>query len=1330
MTAVSAEKRQPIKVAADEAMCGSCYHELFEAQVDIRPNALALSSDEHQWTYDELEQRTNRLARLLRSRGLGPGKLVGLLLRRSHTSVVAILATLKSGAAYVPLDPSFPDQRLKHIVEESEISLVLTDGASAHRVGDFFGGETLIYDEDDPELAWQSVDRLTRRETGVTPQDLCYVLYTSGTTGRPKGVMTEHRNVVHFTQAFNEVCQITPSDRVYHGFALGFDGSVEEMVMALSNGACLVVGMTDIAQLGNEAAKMFVDRGVTVFSTVPTCLGMLHDIPPALRLVIVSGEPCPPALIEKWATPERRMLNVYGPTETTVNTTVAECVPGQPVTIGRPLDGYDLFVLTPELEPVSQGKPGELYIGGGGLARGYLGQPDLTRRQFVDVPLRRFDGPQRLYKTGDLVQLNEEGDLLFLGRIDRQVKIRGYRIELAEIESVLREYAGIDQAVVNVHERNGLKELAAYVIPRSGSIDRQDVARWVRERTPSYMMPSYLDELERLPLLPSGKVDRSRLPTPQQPLVTNTRSRVRPSTPMEELLAELWCRLLKVESVSVEDDFFLNLGGYSLLAAEMASAVRKEQGLELSIREVYKHPTIRQLASHLTEMQLQRSVTTRTQEQAHKRLLSHEVFAQTPRLTRWACLAGQALALPFIYLLEFMPLLITILLVIAVVKAKITATMFAWLLIGLIFTAPPVGLLLNVAVKWVVIGRYRTGEYPLWGWYYFRWWLVSRLQVLAWTDLYHGTPLMNLYFRLMGAKIGRNSVLDTSSCVAYDLLSVGEDTCVGAETQLLGYRVEDGLLKLATIKIGDRCFIGTQSVLGLKTEMGDDSRLGDLSLLPDGESIPPGEAWSGSPAASAEVPVPEVREEHRRSGGFLFGLYHFIACEIIGELFLLATILPFLLTVSFACLRYGAVGGLVSAFVAVPFCVVVLCVFVAGLKAMIMPRTKCGTYSLHTWHYLRHWSADLLIRISGDLLYPLYTTIYFPLWLRMLGARIGRRAEISTVVRITPDLVDIGDESFFADGSIIGGHRLYRGNFELRPNRIGRRTFVGNSAVLPAGTELGDNALLGVLSIPPSGSNVAATDGGEWIGSPPFRLPYRPKIGDFDTSTTFQPTLRLYVLRGLIDGTRVLLPFYAELLQIGLYAMAVAATLNYLPMWAFLAGLPALSVAVVALACLQVIAVKQSIMGVFRPVVKPLWCTYVWGNELVNGFYETICKTFATPLLGTPFIGWFLRGLGCEIGRHAFIETDLFSEFDLVRLGDHVALNTGVIIQNHLFEDRVMKSSYVTIADDCSVGELSVVLYDTIMNNGTLIGPLSLLMKGETLSENTRWIGIPTHQQT
>jgi non-ribosomal peptide synthetase-like protein len=360
-------------------------------------------------------------------------------------------------------------------------------------------------------------------------------------------------------------------------------------------------------------------------------------------------------------------------------------------------------------------------------------------------------------------------------------------------------------------------------------------------------------------------------------------------------------------------------------------------------------------------------------------------------------------------------------------------------------------------------------------------------------------------------------------------------------------------------------------------------------------------------------------------------------------------------------------------------------------------------------------------------LLPVYTTLYLPPWLRLMGAKIGPRAELSTVWNFAPELIDVGPESFFADGSIIGGRRVHRREFQVSVNRIGRRSFVGNSAVLPVGSSLGDGCLLGVQSVPPAGIP-EVPDGSEWLGSPPFPLTHRPKVGNFDDTVTFNPTQRLYLQRAAVDGLRILLPGY-----IGLAGLAAWAGVLYLT-WRTLGVAAVFLVAppagfVLALCAVGVVAgLKKAVMGTFKPEIKPLWSMYVWLNEMVNGAYESVAAPVLSGLLGTPFVAPLLRMMGCRIGRRTFLATTLMSEFDLVDVGDYAALNQGVVVQNHLFEDRVFKSSYLTIGPEVSVGNMTVILYDTVIARGVVVGPLSLLMKGETLTEGTRWHGVPTEE--
>ena len=592
-----------------------------------------------------------------------------------------------------------------------------------------------------------------------------------------------------------------------------------------------------------------------------------------------------------------------------------------------------------------------------------------------------------------------------------------------------------------------------------------------------------------------------------------------------------------------------------------------------------------------------------------------------------------------------------------------------------------------------------------------------------------GTPVMSLYYRLMGAKVGRNCIIDTPLCSAFDLVTIGDDTCINSETQLLGYRIEDGMLILGTVEIGSRCFVGIQSNLGLNSRMEDDTRLDDLSLLPDGEIIPQGQSRRGSPALVGEVSLPDIADDQpARRHPFLFGLIHLMLIGLLGIALFVAAV-PSIAIVGFPFMLGGVLWGVMALLLTIPFQLVWFCLAVVALKALIIGRMKPGIYKTESLIFLRKWTADVLLGSSRVFLHPLFSTIYLPTWLRLLGAKIGARAEISTVSQLTPDLITIEDESFFADGSLIGGKHFFRGHFECAKNRIGKRSFVGNSAILPIGAELGDNCLLGVISVPPADCK-RTPDGTEWVGSPSFRLPYRKKVEGFQESTTYRPTLKLYVLRFIIDGLRILIPYYIMAAGFIAFLTFLSITLTYLSVWVVIVFTPLVSFAIATGVALSVVVLKRMLMAPFKPVIKPLWSTYVWWNEVINGAYETVATPAISPMMGTPFFNWYLRLLGCKIGKHVFLETALFSEFDLVDIGDYAALNMDVVVQNHLFEDRIMKSSYLRIGDECSVGNMSVVLYDTEMEERSSIGPLSLLMKGETLPQSSRWLGIPTSPNT
>ncbi len=1292
-----------------------CLHQIFEAQSSACGEAPAVICGELVLSYSEVEAASNRLARQLRSAGAGRGALVGLCLNRSERPIIAILACLKAGAAYVPIDPGHPDDRVRYIIEEAEISIVISEDALVDRIRPVFDGAIVSLDADAAEIAAQSSERLTRDESGVTPADLCYVIYTSGTTGRPKGVMTEHRNAFHFVQAFNTVCATTPSDRIYQGFSLGFDGSVEEIWMAFSNGAALVVGAKDTPRFGNDLSQYLARVGVTYFSTVPTMLSTMTEDIPTLQQLVVSGEVCPPELVARWSRPGRSILNVYGPTEATVNTTAKVCQSGEAITVGHPLAGYSTLVLDSDMRPLPRGTKGELCIGGPGVCRGYLKQIELTSRHFVRSTL---DG-ERIYRTGDLAAINERGEIEFFGRIDDQVKIRGYRIEPSEIASVLLEQDNVASAAVVAHDRAGVLTLAAYVVAddREKGIDRPALLAALKAKLPVYMIPAYLDVLDQLPMLATGKVDRKRLPLPVQPLVDEANVGAPPANVVEAKIADTWATIFGVAAIGVEQDFFLDLGGHSLFAAQMVALLRSRADLHIAVREVYAFPTVRKLATHLASARVP-AVSPSPEREARPPLRRAPGFRVGAVQAFLMVASWYAFSTPTFFVLPIAD---------DVLRGRMSMAAAIVVLTLFYLALWPIWIVLGIAAKWLIIGRYKPGVYPLWGSYYMRWWLASGLQRLFGAGGFVGTPLMPLYYRLMGAKVGRGCALNSALVSAWDLVSIGDYSSIGLDTQMHGARVENGYLIIGHIDIGSRCFVGSHSAFGLDVRMSDDSRLDDQSLLPDGATLAAGEQRRGSPVKAAEVPAPEgpiYLASLRRQFVFV------VLSWLIGGSVSLASWAPgfAVLWIWLLAFRHGLIWVAIWATAALaPAFVVLTCLWIAGLKAILLRRAKPGVYPLYSFYYLRNWLAYGLMRSSRGLLLPIFTTIYLPPWMRLLGAKIGKHAEMSTVWSFMPELLDAGDGTFFADGCMLGGRRVYGGRFQIGVNRVGSRSFVGNGAILPTGASLGERCLLGVLSAPPSSAQATA-DGTDWLGSPAFQLPNRQKVLGFGDATTYAPSRKLYAQRAAVDALRILIPSYTGFL-LGLAGLAaVLYGYEVYGMGVTFALLPALGLVFAAVAVLIVVAIKWAVMGRFKPVIKPLWSPYVWFNEMVNGAYESIMAPVVSSFFGTPFAAPLLRLLGCKIGRHCFINTGLFSEFDLVQIGDYVALNPGVVIQNHLFEDRIMKSSYLTIENGCSIGNMSVVLYDSRMGEGATLGPLSLLMKGEVMPPGNRWYGIPTVQ--
>jgi len=1305
-------------------------HQFFEQQVDIRPEAIALAGMNYSFTYSEMEKYTNQIAHYLMQNDIKSGDMVGLFFNRSELPILAMLGILKAGAGYVPIDPSYPEDRIEHIIADASIKLILSETDLQDQMVRNFKGTTVLLDRIESSVKLLPTGRINPDIIGLKDEYLSYIIYTSGSTGKPKGVMCEHRNIVNFVNAFRKVCNMSPDDRVYQGFSFSFDGSVEEIWMAYANGSVLVTGNNDLSKFASETAQYLTNQKITYFSTVPTFLSMIKEDLPTVKTLVVSGEACPQELVDKWALDHRRMLNVYGPTECTVNTTAAECKSGKPVTIGYPLDCYDTFILDDKLEPVKEGEQGELYIGGPTLSRGYMNLSEMTAKAFIPKPIHIKSSSDKIYKTGDLVSLSPDKELIFYGRIDSQVKIRGYRIELSEIEAVLREHPSIHASAVKPFKTNEMTELAAFVVLTKGitELKRDEVIDILKKKLPVYMIPSHLDIIKEMPTLTSGKTDRKKLPEPKTALVKINRIIVVPKTETEKEIAKIWNDIFKLPSISTDDDFFMDLGGYSLIAAQVVSELRKKKSTDIAIRDIYQHSTIKNLSAYLDEKCLSANINKGKKTEEQNTETSSQVMKKVPLLTKYTCIGLQALSIILFSGLTSGLIYLSIILYKLISKGMIPMDWLAAISAVLFLLAYPSSLLLGIISKWLIIGKFKPGKYPIYSMYYFRWWLFTRIQRMTGAQFIAGTPLINKYMRLMGSKIGRNCIINTATFSIFDLIKIGDNSSICFETQLPGYKVENGYLTIGTIEIGKNCYIGIQSSVGINAVLGDDVALDDQSMIPDGSIVEKGEHLRGSPAQKATVRLVDISDKKVNSGHSLFSTAGSIFSVYFVELFIIAAAMPSAGVFYLAFLKDDWLWWMIMIILAIPLFEVSYWVLLILVKHILIGKIRPGIVPVNSFSYLKKWTIDSLISMSRLLTLPLYTTLYILPFMRLLGVKVGKRAELSVISYFSPDLTDIGPESFFADGSIIGGLKYYKGYCEIAANKVGRRSFIGNSAVLPTGKSVGDNCLIGVLSSPPENRDFTP-DGTEWLGSPSFLLPHRKKVEGFKDNVIFKPSAGLVTLRLIIDGLRIAIPSLLEIAGIVSIVYLTYYASNTLWGWKLALALPAIGLGIMIATIISVVLVKNVLIGVYKPVIKPLWSPYVWLNEAVNGVYESVAAPILTPLLGTPFFAFFMRLLGVKIGKNVFFETTLFGEFDLVEIDDHAALNVDVIVQNHLFEDRIFKSSNLKIGKDCTLGNMAVILYDTVMHDGSSISSHSLLMKGETIPASTHWEGIPIRRK-
>lgn len=1303
--------------------------DLFEDTARRLPMQTALVSGDRSLTYAELGQAADVMAHHLMQAGVGPGQLVGLWLPRGMALLVAQLAIAKTGAGWLPFDAEVPVERIGVCLQDAGAMGLVASQAVAEALQAAGVVQGMLWTV---EALQVQVDGPLLQRRGAQPHHPAYVIYTSGSTGKPKGIQINQGSICHFLRSENAILGVNASDRVYQGFSVAFDMSFEEIWISYLVGATLWIAPKELVADAEALPQVLTAQGITVLHAVPTLLALFTQDVPSLRLINLGGEMCPEALVSRWALPHHALFNTYGPTEATVSASLARLHAGAPVTIGTPLPNYGLLVRSEDGQLLPQGETGELCIFGPGVAAGYLGRPELTAEKFIDNPWAASPQEQRLYRTGDLARLDEHGQIQCLGRVDDQVKIRGFRVELGEIEALLCAQPGVGTAAVVLLEQDGVQQLLAYVAGDQ-PLDGRALREALRQQLPAYMVPGQIHQLPVLPRLLSGKIDRKALKALPVAAHAADGESDQPRSEAEAALFAVLRRLFAGQAIRVQDDFFVDLGGHSLLAARLVSMLREDPRFaRFTLSQVYEARTVEALTQRL-QAGLDHPQAAVPQ--------AARPPAQWPARTgaRLWCGLAQLLVLPLLIGLQILQWLAPFFTYHYLTGSPGDSLLRAVLAsLGVYVLSLLTSFAVSILGRRVLLAGLGAGAYPLWGVTYFRWWLSDRLSDVAPAYLLHGSSLYVSYLRALGAQIGHDVQIGSVQLRLPALLSVGDGASLGNAVHLENAQVERGLLRLGPIRVEARAHVGSYAVLEAGAVVGEDAVLEGLSALGRGQQVPVQEVWGGAPARWVSTDDPAQRRQRpvvsRRRRWLERGLYA-AGALLVSVLFFLP-IFPTFIMVDWLDSQYLSplLGTQLRPLIAlhyfllsIPASVVMLvltALMTALIRRLILPPLKPGRYPVHGRVYYRKWLANQIHEASLQLLRGLYATVYAPVWLRLLGARVGKNAEVSTAIGMVPDLLTLGDESFIADAVMLGDEEIRDGWMTLMPTQIGTRSFVGNGAYVPDGTHLPDGVLIGVQSTVPDQARLQP--GQTWFGAPPISLPVREQLTGFGEAQTFRPSLARRLARGLIEGLRIVLPLA---LTIGVGYMIVLDVIDVAERDGLGAGMAALTLAglLYGVGCFVfVVLLKWLLIGRYRPHAAPMWSLFVWLSEAVTSLYESIAVPNVLNFLrGTPWLPVLLRLLGVKIGAGVYLDSTDITEFDCVSIGDQAELNGFCGPQTHLFEDRIMKIGRVDLGARCTLQARSIVLYGARVGEDVRLGPLTLVMKGESIPAATDWTGSP-----
>ncbi len=1258
------------------------------------PDAIALEDEQERVPYGELEARIESHVQRLWDIGVGRGDRVGIRVPSGGADLyVAILATLFAGVAYVPVDWDDPDERANTVWEEAGVAAIFGRDLELTRV--------------------ESIETTGDTEPPRT-QDDAWIIFTSGSTGKPKGVAITHRSAAALVDAeakmYLQKRPMGPGDRVMAGLSVAFDASCEEMWLAWRYGATLIPAPRDVVRSGPDLGRWIINHRITAVSTVPTLASLWpSEALDTVRLLIFGGEACPLELTQRLVRPGREVWNTYGPTEATVIGSGAILTGDAPIRIGLPVPGWQLAVVDTDGQPVAWGETGELIIGGVGLGR-YL-DPEKDAEKYASLPSL---GWERAYRTGDMVKADKEG-LVFAGRVDDQVKISGRRMELGEIDDYMSSVPGVRVGACAVHPTPGGDNIiAGYLVPDfEGAVDLVAVRAWLSERLPGQMVPA-LCLMDELPLKTSGKVDRKALPWP---MPTDGLDQ-KPSLDHDlEWLAELWADQLGPLPFTADSDFFA-MGGSSVGVARLVSALRQSHP-DTEIARIYADPTLRGMANYLETLEASQD--------------SKREPAPLPAWTGWvqgAFLAALCVANGLRYVVG--SLIVVWVLAVVVGAGWVPTPPLLPLIIGwLVMFSLPGRVLVGSAFVRLLTAGLKPGHYPRGKWNHLRVWAAERLVVFNKYEVLLGTPMARTLHRLFGNKVGSDAHLHHMPPVT-GLVSIGEGATVEFEADLAGYWLDGDTFHVGAIEIGAHSRVGTRTLVDPGARVG-----ARAEVLPGSHvtgTVPDGELWGGSPmyhrgAAAQTWPdvAPETVANLPTWGKVKSHLAYTGGTAVIGLLPILAIIpgalliLPQVIGIQFYELVFPILALWVPLFVILT--AVVWLLLVVGCVRLVAGMINPGYFPQNGPVGWATWFTETLMQRTLISTYPIYASCVTPLFLRLLGARVGRSVEISTAETI-PHLTSLKDGAFLADHSLVASHRSGFGWVHLGTSVIGERTFVGNSAIVGPDRDLPEDALVAVLSSAPHKAPV----GSSWLGR--RAQPIARAHTEADESATFRPPRRLQAARGFVEAFRMVPAMVSAWIDLMIVYALTSIYMNYgmglqgLLYTALWSGVVLLAAS--TLACLVPVIVKWALMGRFRTGERPLFSSFVWRNELADVFSESLAVPSLVRLsVGSPLFNAWSRLMGAHVERGVWCETWWLPEFDLVTLEEGVSVNRGTVLQTHLFHDRIMRLEPVTMRRGSTLGPNSFVLPGATIEERSTVGPGSLVMRQETVPANGNWGGNP-----